>query len=70
MFTITHHDVGSLTLAAPTAVYLRWISLGLRESHGYDDAQIAGYLARASGIREVWTESELLTLAAATELAR
>lgn len=70
MFTITHHDVGSLTLAAPTAVYLRWISLGLRESHGYDDAQIAGYLGRASGIREVWTESELLTLAAATELAR
>ena len=25
MFTITHHDVGSLTLAAPTAAYLRWI---------------------------------------------
>ncbi|MEO7942202.1 MAG: histone deacetylase [Marmoricola sp.] len=70
MFTITHHDVGTLTLAAPTAVYLRWISLGLRESHGYDNPQIAGYLARASGIREVWTESELLTLAAATELAR
>lgn len=69
MFTITHHDVGSLTPAAPTGVYLRWIALGLRESHGYDDPQIAGYLARARGIREVWTESELLTLAAGAELA-
>ena len=69
MFTITHHDVGSLTLAAPTEAYLRWIVLGLRESHGYDDPHIAGYLARASGIREAWTESQLRTLAAATERA-
>jgi hypothetical protein len=70
MVTITHHDVGSLTLAAPTEVYLRWIMLGLRESHGYDDPHIAGYLARASGIREVWTESQLRTLAATTERTR
>jgi len=67
MFTITHHDIGSLTLAAPTEAYLRWIVLGLRESHGHDDHHIAGYLARASGIRDVWTESQLHRLAAATE---
>jgi hypothetical protein len=70
MFTITHHDVASLTPAAPTGVYLRWIWVGLRESHGYDDVQIAGYLARANGIRPVWNEGELLALAADTEQAR
>jgi hypothetical protein len=59
MFTITHHDVASLPLAAPAAAYLRWISTGLREAHGYDDARIARYLAAVPGAVGVWSESEL-----------
>src|SRR5580765_4371244 len=43
MFTITHHDVASLVPASPTAAYLRWIILGLRETHAYDDARITRY---------------------------
>ncbi|WP_208542942.1 hypothetical protein [Nocardioides euryhalodurans] len=62
MFTITHHDVGSLPLAAPSAPYLRWISDGLREALGYDDAQVAGYLLSAPGIRGRWSEDEVLAL--------
>ncbi|HEY3529012.1 MAG TPA: histone deacetylase [Nocardioides sp.] len=59
MFTITHHDVASLPLAAPTAAYLQWISAGLREAHGYDDARIARYLAAAPGAAGVWTVTEI-----------
>ena len=52
MSTITHHDVGSLAPAAPTAAYLRWIAVGLREAHGYDDARIARYLVAAPGVHD------------------
>jgi len=62
MFTITHHDVSSLSLAAPSAAYLRWLAIGLREAHGYEDRRIASYLAAAPGVRGAWTESELLEL--------
>jgi hypothetical protein len=63
MFTITHHDVPSLPLAAPTAVYLRWISIGLREAHGYDAARIAEYLVAAPGVAGAWTEAEIAAVA-------
>ncbi len=63
MFTISNHDVGSLPLAAPTAPYLRWISVGLGESHGYDAARIARYLVRAPGISGAWSEAEILAIA-------
>ena len=66
MFTITNHDVRSLPLAAPTAPYLRWISIGLRESHGYGAARIARYLVRAPGISGAWSESEILAIAETT----
>ncbi len=59
MFTITHHDVGSLPLAAPTAPYLHWIAVGLRESHGYDVARIVHYLLDAPGVSGAWSETEL-----------
>lgn len=59
MFTITHHDVPSLPLAAPTAAYLQWISAGLREAHGYDEARIARYLGAAPGVAGVWSEKEI-----------
>ena len=64
MFTITHHDVASLAPAAPTAAYLRWITVGLRETHGYDDRRIARYLAAAPGVEGAWTEAEIVALAA------
>jgi hypothetical protein len=64
MFTITHHDVASLVPASPTAAYLRWIILGLRETHAYDDARIARYLAAAPGVRGAWSEPEIVALAA------
>jgi len=64
MFTITHHDVASLSPAPPTAAYLWWIITGLREAHGYDDARIARYLISAPGVRGAWTETEILALAA------
>ena len=64
MFTITHHDVASLAPATPTAAYLRWIAVGLREAHGYDDARIARYLVAAPGVRDAWTETEIAALAA------
>jgi hypothetical protein len=62
MFTITHHDVGSLRLASPAAAYLGWIAVGLHESHGYDGARIARYLEPAPGIRGAWTEAEIEAL--------
>jgi hypothetical protein len=62
MFTITHHDVASLPLAAPTAAYLRWIAAGLREAHGYDVAGVARYLAAAPGVAGAWSESEIEVL--------
>jgi hypothetical protein len=63
MFTITHHDVGILQLAAPSAPYLRWIMFGLREAHGYDDGRIARYLASAPGMRGTWTETDIRAMA-------
>jgi hypothetical protein len=32
----------------------------LREAHGWDDAQIASYLAAAPGARESWTTAAIL----------
>jgi hypothetical protein len=61
MFTITHHDIASLRLSPPSAPYLRCMSTGLRESHGYDDARIARYLGSAPGLQGTWTERDILT---------
>jgi hypothetical protein len=63
MFTITHHDVPSLPLAAPTAAYLRWISAGLREAHRWDAARTARYLGAAPGVTGAWDEAELTAVA-------
>jgi hypothetical protein len=62
MFTITHHDVASLPLAAPTAAYLRWIVIGLHEAHGYDATRIARYLAAAPGAAGAWSEPDIEAL--------
>jgi hypothetical protein len=63
MFTATHEDVASIELAAPTAAYLRWISTGLGEAHGWDGARIAGYLAAAGGVTSTWSYDELASIA-------
>jgi hypothetical protein len=65
MFTITHHDVAGLPLAAPAAAYLRWISVGLREAHGYDATRVARYLAAAPGAFGAWSAREIEALVGA-----
>jgi hypothetical protein len=64
MLTMTHGDASTLDPAAPSAAYLAWIAAGLRESHGWDGDQIAGYLAAAPGVKGAWTQDELATIAA------
>jgi hypothetical protein len=64
VFTITHHDVPGLPPTAPSSAYLRWIVVGLREAHGYDDQRIARYLVAAPGLRGAWTETQIAALAA------
>lgn len=63
MFTVTHELVASLEPAAPTAPYLRWISLGLRQAHGWDADKIAGFLIAVPGASIAWTECEIAALA-------
>ena len=63
MFTVTHDDVGSLEPVPPTAAYLRWISAGLREAHGWDAYRIAGYLGPGPGCRRGVDPGELTELA-------
>jgi hypothetical protein len=60
LLTVTNGDIGGLTLAAPSAPYLRSIAAGLREAHDWDDARIATYLAAAPGARESWTSAAVL----------
>lgn len=67
MFTITHGDIAALAPAAPSAPYLRWIAIGLREAHGYDADRTAGYLAGAPGVLGAWTEAALRELAASAD---
>lgn len=62
-FTVTHDDVGVLEIAAPSAPYLRWISAGLREAHGWDDQAIARYLVAAPGVLDRWTHDAVAALA-------
>ena len=64
MFTVTHGDVSELEPVAPSAKYVGWIAAGLREAHGWDPAQIAGYLIAAAGVRDTWTVDDLEAIAA------
>jgi len=60
LLTVTSHDIHGLTLAAPSAPYLRSIARGLREAHHWDDARIAAYLSAARGARGTWTSAAVL----------
>lgn len=64
MFTVTHGDVSELDPVAPSATYVRWIAAGLREAHGWNQAQIAGYLMAAAGVKDAWTVDDLAAIAA------
>jgi hypothetical protein len=60
-FTSGHH--ARQNLSAPTAAYLRTMAVGLRESHGWSDGQIAGHLASIAGIHGSWTPDQIAALA-------
>lgn len=63
MFTLTHGDVGSMPTATPTAPYVRWITVGLREAHGWDAGRIARYLSAVPGAGAGWTPGAIAALA-------
>jgi hypothetical protein len=63
MLTMTHGEAGLLEPAAPSAPYLRWISAGLREAHGWDAGQVADYLSGAVGVKGRWGREELVAIA-------
>lgn len=60
LLTITNGDLPGLAPTAPSASYLRSIATGLRETHAWEDDQIAAYLAAASGAGEAWTVAAVL----------
>ncbi|MFG1820182.1 histone deacetylase [Kribbella sp. NPDC049174] len=64
MFTVTHGTAADLEPVAPTAPYLRWITAGLIESHGWTAGRVAEYLLSAPGVSSVWTLDELVALTA------
>jgi hypothetical protein len=68
LLTVTAADVGGLDLAAPGAVYLRWIAEGLSEAHGWAPERIADYLTAAPGARGAWTPGDVAALAASSRL--
>jgi hypothetical protein len=63
MITITQDSVPRTAVASPGAAYLRCISVGLNEAHGWDRRQIADYLTTARGVDLRWTWDELSLLA-------
>ncbi len=64
MFTVTHHRPAQLAPAPPSAAYLRTISVGLRETHGWGPDRVAGYLLAARGVEETWSRTQLRALVA------
>jgi hypothetical protein len=49
---------------APAPAYLGMLARGLRESHGWDAAQVTGYLAGRPGVDGRWSPDELAALVA------
>jgi hypothetical protein len=62
MFTVTHGTVSDLDPVAPTAPYLRWITAGLIEAHGWPVPQVVDYLHAAPGVPLGWTPDALTEL--------
>jgi len=57
-------DMGDVPLVSPSAGYLRMLGQGLREAHGWDPRQTAGYLSGLPGARGSWTSGEIVSLLA------
>jgi hypothetical protein len=65
MLTMTNGEAASLTPAAPSAPYLRWIAAGLREAHDWSGARTAEYLSAARGVKGTWSRRELVAVVGA-----
>lgn len=62
MITLGSLAPQDLPLTAPSAGYLRMISAGLTESHGWDPDQIGSYLASRPGALGTWTAESITAL--------
>jgi hypothetical protein len=60
-FTAPWH-AADVPWTAPSASYLRMLARGLREAHGWDRQQAAGYLAQLPGARGHWTAPAISAL--------
>jgi len=47
----------------PSAAYLRWVCVGLRETHGWSAERTGRYLECCRGVRGEWTREALVALA-------
>jgi hypothetical protein len=63
MFTVTDANAADLEPSAPSAAYLRWITAGLHEAHGWEAPQVANYLHEARGVAGAWDVGELTAIA-------
>jgi hypothetical protein len=63
MFTLAREGAASLTLASPTAAYLRWFVAGLVETYGWDGDRVSRYLMGVPGIGVGWTPAAIGALA-------
>jgi hypothetical protein len=54
--------IGDVSLVSPSANYLRMLGQGLREAHGWESEQAAGYLAGLPGARGPWTVAKIVPL--------
>jgi hypothetical protein len=51
LLTVTVDPAERPPLAAPSPSYVRWVAVGLREAHGWSQAQVETYLSSAPGAR-------------------
>lgn len=64
MLTFTSAHAEDHLVNPPSEGYLRTMALGLRESHGWASAHIAGYLSRFPGAAGAWSQRSIEGLAA------
>jgi hypothetical protein len=60
-FTAPWH-AADVPWTVPSAAYLRMLAAGLRETHGWNVHQVAGYLAHLPGARGHWSPAEIAAL--------
>jgi hypothetical protein len=67
LLTITRDDVAGLQLAAPAPAYLWWVGTGVRDAHGWTDAETTAYLLDAPGVQGAWESADVMALLRETE---